>query len=153
MSDEKRLETNATPITDTKTNLPNKVPNLRWAAITFILSGIVAYYIFLGNNWGVPDTYLILCGHLVILVCSGIAIFYERAGKSFLGGPHRIYFLYGIFLLLGAVIVSVGLSFGNLLVPYIIPFNVAPFAFYALIVTTLVLSVEFGIIIVKNFRN
>jgi hypothetical protein len=134
--------------------LPNKkTPNLKWAAATFVLGGIVSYYLCLGNNWGVPDTYMVLAGHLIITIGSILAIFYERDAKPFMGVPHRAYLLYGIFLLLGSAIAATALGLGNVLVPFVIPFTLVPVVFYALLVTTLVLSVEFGISIVKNFRK
>ncbi len=136
---------------DRRPNAP--VPNLKWAATTFILAGIVSYYLCLGDNWGVPDTYIVLGGHLLISVGSIIAIFYERSSKPLLGAPHRAYLLYGVFLLLGSAIAAITLGLGNILVPYVIPFSFAPFIFYVLVVTTLLLSVEFGISIIKNFRK
>ncbi len=158
MSDEKSKDS-ITPTPDTSVkqeqgdNRKKIPPNLKWAATTFILGGIVSYYLCLGNNWGVPDTYILLAGHLLITVGSVLAIFYERDAKPLLGVPHRAYLLYGIFLLLGSAMAAIVLGLGNVLVPLVIPFSLVPFAFYILIVTTLVLSVEFGISVVKNFRK
>ncbi len=130
-----------------------KAPNLKWAATTFILGGIVSYYLCLGDNWGVPETYMVLGGYLLIVVGSLLAIFYERERKPLMSVLHRAYLLYGVCLLLGSALAALALAFGNVLVPIVLPYNLAPFAFYALIVTTLAISVEFGISVVKNFRK
>ncbi len=141
------------PTIQTDQSRATKAPNLKWAATTFILGGIVSYYLCLGNNWGAPETYMVLGGHLLIIVGSLLAIFYERDAKPLLGVLHRAYLLYGVFLLLGSGLAAVALGLGNVLVPLVLPFNLAPFSFYALIVTTLVISAEFGLSVVKNFRK
>ncbi len=162
MSEEKKIEAPApvpvqpdAPLVSTQEDRSYKksAPNLKWPATTFILGGIVSYYIFLADNWGATETFMIL-GSLV-LICAGsiIAIFYERDERPLFGVLHRAYLLYGAFLLIGSALAAVTLGFGNVLVPLVFPFNLAPFSFYALLATLLVLSVEFGLSIVKNFRK
>jgi hypothetical protein len=120
---------------------------------TFLLACAVTIYVALTNNWGVADPYLILGGTIVVGAGSFLALTYEKRQKPLLGVKYRAYFLYGALSLIGTATAAIALGFGNVLVPYIFPFDLIPVGFYVLIATLFVLAVEFGLSIVKNYRN
>jgi len=128
-------------------------PNLLWPWATFLLACAAAIYMGFTDNWGEVYSYLILAGTILVGIASCFAISYEKRQKPFLGARFRAYFLYGVLCIIGTATAAIGLGFGNMYVPYIFPFDLIPVGFYVLIATLFVLSVEFGLSIIRNYRN
>lgn len=118
--------------------------------VLIILGTASVLLVVIQGDLHAEEFYFVSLGLGLILAGAILAAMGELGEVRVPAGKHPL-FLYGLLGTLGAVLVVVGLLFGNFLVPGV--FRALPVAYYVLLSTTALVSLQCGLVALRRFST